>query len=93
VEETKDWPGDISARVRPNPAHGQVFVEVILPAEQRLVFEVFNPAGQRVKHIDMGVLRSGHHRVPVFAGDMNPGVYFYTLKAGDKTLRGRFVLR
>ena len=59
-----------------------------LPATQRLTLSVYNLAGQRVYHADLGVPSEGVHRVSWNGRDaagraLASGVYLYRLQMGD----------
>lgn len=63
-----------SAKLYPNPAKGEVFVEV----DKASTFEMYNALGMRVMS---SRLRSGKNRIDVSA--LSNGVYLYKLDAGE----------
>jgi len=82
----------------PNPFNPSTIVQFSLPEPAVVTLEIFNILGQRVNTlIDGRQLGAGSHRVEWHSDDgrgntVSSGVYFYRLKAGDKTATKKMML-
>jgi photosystem II stability/assembly factor-like uncharacterized protein len=76
----------------PNPFNPTTRIRFSVPNRGRVRLEVFNPLGQRVRHVFDGLLEPGEHEVE-FDGDGLPsGMYFYKLIADRSSLVGKMIL-
>jgi len=82
----------------PNPFNPSTIVEFSLPEASDVTLEIYNILGQRVKTlIDGQKLQAGKHSVEWRSDDagenkVSSGVYFYRLRAGDKTATKKMML-
>lgn len=74
----------------PNPAEGNATLEFALPKTENVKVQVYNVVGQLVNTVANGTYASGKHTVNINAEGMKPGVYFYTIQAGNFTQTKRF---
>ncbi|MCK4409487.1 MAG: T9SS type A sorting domain-containing protein, partial [Candidatus Eisenbacteria sp.] len=83
----------------PNPFAADTRLQLTLPAPERVVARVYNPAGRLVKTLIDSPLPAGEHVVPWNGTDergnhVASGVYFVKLEAGaDHALRKVVLLR
>ncbi len=72
---------------RPNPSRGETTVDLELGVSARVVLDVFDARGRRVKRIADEWFAAGHHEV-IWRGDderglaVGSGVYFIRVQAG-----------
>ncbi len=76
----------------PNPFNPTTTIEYDLKKSGRVTLKVFNVMGEDVASLVDGVQSAGVHRVQFDAKDLNSGVYFYQLTAGDYCETRRMVL-
>jgi hypothetical protein len=99
------WDGDVSAPpsasaalrlapAYPNPAHGDIALEFALPVRGDAVLKVFDLSGRLVRTLVQGELPEGRHLVrwdrrATSGALVQPGLYFYELRAGGQRLSRR----
>jgi hypothetical protein len=92
ISETKKAQS-ISVFNSPNPFHGTTIVSLVLNTPSNVNIEVYNAIGQKVMDKNAGKLSSGIHNLPLDASGLNPGVYFYSVKAGDTVITKRMIVQ
>jgi hypothetical protein len=81
----------------PNPFNPSTTIAFNVPATGKASLKIYNAAGQLVRSLIDGKVEAGYHTV-VWNGrnDSNEltasGVYFYVLKAGDKTATRKMIM-
>jgi hypothetical protein len=76
----------------PNPFRPRTTIGFELPDAARVELAVYDVGGRRVATLLQGMKEAGYHEVPFetggrrTAGGLASGVYFYRLKAGNRTL-------
>ena len=83
VNDVRDG-GSAFSRIYPNPLTGVATIEFTLDRASDVEISVFNTVGQRVKLIMNEHRLAGTHTVNIDRGDLRQGVYFYTIRAGEK---------
>ncbi|MBE0663964.1 MAG: T9SS type A sorting domain-containing protein [Bacteroidales bacterium] len=76
----------------PNPVSGKTNFIVELDNLVKVTVDIYNIMGQKVQAEDKGQLNPGRH---LFQIDMNafaPGLYFYTVKAGDQIVTRKMIV-
>ena len=68
----------------PNPFNPSTKITFNLPEKSFVSLKVYNTIGKEVASVIDGVLPAGTHEINFNAANLFSGVYFYTLKAGDK---------
>lgn len=76
----------------PNPFNNRIRFEYGIKDAGRVTFEVYNILGQRVAIPVDGELQPGAYNFTWDSGEASSGVYFYVLRSGEKTDRGRITL-
>ena len=76
----------------PNPFNPTTNIEYSLQKSENVILKVFNVLGEQVASVVNGVQTAGVHRVQFDGADLNGGVYFYQLIAGDYSETRRMVL-
>lgn len=78
----------------PNPFNPFTRIRFDTPRPSRVVVRVYDVSGRLVLTAHDGVLAAGRHEIPVDAGNLATGVYFYRVIAGGfKATRKMVVLR
>lgn len=72
------------AGIFPNPVTNQSTLQLELPAGCDFSYGIFDVTGKLLSEIPSMYLPSGNHEFP-FSQDMEAGIYFVQLRAGDKT--------
>jgi hypothetical protein len=76
----------------PNPFNPSTTINFGLPKASEVQIEVYNILGQRLAVLADGKMEAGNHTV-VFNGDrFASGVYFYVMRAGDRTFKEKMLL-
>jgi hypothetical protein len=83
VQDVRDG-GTSFSRMYPNPLTDAATIEFTLEREADVEISVYNTIGQRVKLILSERRFAGSHSINFERGDLPQGVYFYTIKAGEK---------
>ena len=80
-------------RVRPNPAQADLFVQFALPAATPATLELLDPAGRRLRALEVGGLGAGRHVVNLGNGPaLAPGLYFVRLTQRDAAAATKVVV-
>ena len=64
----------------PNPFFSNTNIEFIIPSDGRATLTLFNLEGKLVRVIADEFMKAGVYSVKVDARDLQPGIYFYSLK-------------
>lgn len=76
----------------PNPFNAATQIPFNLPGKSDVLIEIYNVLGQKVATLFEGRAEAGYRTI-TWDADSNPsGVYFYRIKAGDKTDTRQMVL-
>ena len=67
----------------PNPFRHSTRIDFELSEGTGVSFELKDITGRTVKMVDLGELPSGRHTYDLETNGLEPGIYFYTLKAGS----------
>lgn len=54
--------------------------------------EVYTITGPKVADNSYGNLTEGTHRINLNSADLESGIYFYTVKAGEKSVTGKMTV-
>ncbi len=77
---------------QPNPFRGTTYVSVEVSEPCTVSLEVSNLAGQMVYAMPSRDLGAGTYRFGIDAGELTPGVYFYTVKAGGSSVTKKMIV-
>ncbi len=76
----------------PNPFNGNSYVTVNLNEGADLSLEVYTITGQQVSSQDYGYTSAGSITLTISGNQLTPGVYFYTVKAGDSKVTRKMIV-
>lgn len=68
-------------RAFPNPAEGLTNLEFILYRTSEYQIDLMNINGQLVRRLYKGELKTGDHRFELYTEELNPGMYFYSIRS------------
>lgn len=87
ITSVQDVRGSASSfsRIYPNPLTDAATIEFTLDRAADVEISVYNPVGQRVKLVMNEYRLAGTHNISLERGDFQQGVYFYTIRAGNRT--------
>ncbi len=69
----------------PNPFNPSTVIKYSIPQAGNVSLAIYNTLGQQVKSLVNGFKDAGSYEVNINASDLNSGVYFYRLEAGNQT--------
>ena len=67
----------------PNPFKGSTTIDYELINGSEVIFEVMYLTGRKVMEVNNGMMPSGKHTYNLETSNLDPGIYFYTLRAGS----------
>ena len=67
----------------PNPFSGKTEISYELADGSEVIFSVMDLTGRKVMEVNEGMMPAGKHNFTLANSSLEPGVYFYTLKAGS----------
>jgi hypothetical protein len=67
----------------PNPFSRSTEIAYELIDGSNVTFTIMDLTGRKVMEVNKGMMPAGKHTYTLETNDLDPGVYFYTLKAGD----------
>ena len=76
----------------PNPCNAETYVMVSMNESNNLNIEVYSLTGQMVYTWDYGYLHEGPHTITIDASQFTPGVYFYTVAAGEQKVTRKMIV-
>ena len=76
----------------PNPFNASTMIKYELPVQSRVVLDIYDILGRRVKTLEDGMQPAGSYQVIWNADDLPSGVYFYKLQAGEYTETRKMML-
>ncbi|MDZ4203656.1 MAG: T9SS type A sorting domain-containing protein [Bacteroidales bacterium] len=76
----------------PNPVQGNTSFELVLDQRASVAVSVFNLMGQKVMELDQGMFVAGYHTIHLDMTGQTPGLYFYTVKAGEQTMTRKMMV-
>lgn len=76
----------------PNPAANSTDVNFSLSKGGEVKFSVRNVIGQEVDAINLGYQSPGNHLIKINTSKFSSGIYFYTLKSGDKEVTKKMII-
>ncbi len=72
------------SKVYPNPMSNTAMIEFTLETSGNVQIAIYNAVGQAVRTVLNEERTSGVHTVTFDRGELNHGLYFYSIKAGNK---------
>ena len=93
INEDPDQSTVIASQNFPNPFRGETHFNINLLEESDVEVSVYNTAGQLVKAFDFGSLGNGPHQLTLKFQDLNDGIYFYSLRAGETSVNGKMIVK
>jgi hypothetical protein len=76
----------------PNPFKQSTEVSVHLKDNVQLILEVTNLSGQKVYETSINNAKPGINKLEIQRGNLLPGIYFYTVKAGDSSITKKMIV-
>jgi len=76
----------------PNPVKGTTQFIVELDTRTQVNVDIYNIMGQVVHSANKGMLNAGRHFVQLDMNGYIPGLYFYTVKAGDQVVTRKLIV-
>lgn len=70
----------------PNPFDRTTIIPFTLDQPQPVTLQVFDMAGKEVMKVDEGTMSRGSQRIEIDGAALAPGIYFYTLTAGQERM-------
>lgn len=77
----------------PSPFRDETRFNINLLEKSEVEVGIFNTAGQLVETFDFGALENGPHQITLRFKNLNNGVYFYRLKAGETCVNGKMIVQ
>lgn len=76
----------------PNPFSDETLVQIEITESCNISLEVTNLTGQKVLEISKGYLPVGIHNIILKADGLGPGLYFYTVNAGEFSVTKKMIV-
>ncbi|CUS98772.1 TIM-barrel domain-containing protein, partial [Candidatus Chrysopegis kryptomonas] len=76
----------------PNPFNPETIIEFELPQDLSVEILIYDLLGRLVKSFELGELPLGKHRFKFYSHDLQSGVYFYVISAGNFFDRKKMVV-
>lgn len=67
----------------PNPFNPNTIIHYEIPKSTRVNLSIYNVLGQMIETLVNNYQSAGRYSISFKTGNLNSGVYFYRLKAGD----------
>ena len=76
----------------PNPFNPETSISFSIPNDECVKLCVYNAEGQLINELVNGKITKGSHSINFNAQDLNSGIFFYTLEAGNSKLSRKMLL-
>ncbi|MDD3876482.1 MAG: T9SS type A sorting domain-containing protein [Bacteroidales bacterium] len=76
----------------PNPFSGSTSIDITLSNASDVNIQIVNMLGQKVSDATSN-LTAGTHTISLTAENLEPGIYFYTVRAGENTVTNKMIVR
>ncbi len=76
----------------PNPFTSTSIVQVNLMQATELSLDVVNMMGQKVYSINTGMGKTGLNTITIDGSNLTPGIYFYTVRAGESAITKKMIV-
>jgi phosphatidylserine/phosphatidylglycerophosphate/cardiolipin synthase-like enzyme len=76
----------------PNPFNPSTTIEFRLLEDSYLDIDVYNILGQKIAKLIGGFLKAGAHQITFDARQLPSGIYFYTMRAGNRVYQRKMIL-
>jgi len=77
----------------PNPFHSNSVINVNLETAANLSLAVYSVIGQKVLEISKGSVNSGAYQFMLDGTELQPGVYFYTVKVNKESVTKKMIVK
>ena len=84
---------DFGLSAYPNPMDEQTTIQFNLANETKVDLSIYDVIGKNVVQVTGGNLGSGQHTYTLDASDLNAGVYFIKLKAGNREMVKKIIVQ
>ena len=93
IDEQDENNSIASVQNYPNPFSRETNVTINLVKSSDVSISVSTIMGQQVFETSQSKLPAGNHTVKLDASRLSPGVYFYTVKAGDQSVSRKMIVQ
>jgi C1A family cysteine protease len=76
----------------PNPFNAQTTIQYSLSNQSEVAIDIFDILGRKIETLEGGIKPAGNHQAIWDASGQSSGIYYYRIKAGDKTETKRMTL-
>jgi len=76
----------------PNPFTNESFVNLSIGQGDNVVMDIYSITGQVVSTTDYGYLPKGNHSLRIDGENLGSGVYFFTVKIGEKKITKKMIV-
>lgn len=76
----------------PNPFNNQTIIDFEIKENRNISIEIFDIAGRKVEELAKGYYKTGKYSIKYNTENLNSGVYFYRIQAGEFVMVKRMVL-
>jgi len=93
IEKSKNQKSNNNLKVKgnfPNPVQEKTKFVFTIKESMKVEVKVYDLLGNKVKNVIKDEFDQGKHKVDYNAGNLKPGIYFYSLKAGNSKIINRF---
>lgn len=77
----------------PNPFNGKTNIDLNLTKASSVVVTVNSITGQQVSSVNYGMMGAGAQTIVFDASKLTPGIYFYTVNAGDQKATNKMIIK
>jgi serine protease len=75
----------------PNPANDSYYLNIHTLSPGKAKINLYNELGQKAKKISTNLV-SGWNQIQMDISDLNPGIYFYNIVEGERSVRGKVMI-
>ena len=89
IKENKNT---VSMNIYPNPSTDYTNIDLNLTKSSNVSVSVTNLVGQQVINKNFGQFTSGNHNLAIAVSQLNKGIYFFTVQAGNERITKKIVV-
>lgn len=93
MSSTQQVEGLLSAKLYPNPAQDQLFLDIQFLQVSRVLLDLFAPDGRYVGQLFQGEIAPGRQTLEITLPALSAGVYRYCLTTEKGDIQGNIVIQ
>lgn len=94
IEENSSNIGGLAvSQNSPNPFSESTSIKINFTEDCELILQITDITGKTIYHLNHSVMNAGFHKINIQVPNFQPGIYFYTVYAGENRVTKKMMVR